>query len=63
MEFLLLFWVFFKVGLFTVGGGLAAIPLLQEEVLGENQVLFQKGDFGNKMYFIKSGKIKISRHS
>ncbi len=36
MEFLLLFWVFFKVGLFTVGGGLAAIPLLQEEVLNRN---------------------------
>lgn len=33
MSYLLLFWVFFKVGLFTIGGGLAAIPLLQEEVL------------------------------
>jgi len=35
------------------------LPLLQKEVLSENQILFQKGDFGNKMYFIKSGKIKI----
>ena len=33
MEYLILFWVFFKVGLFTVGGGLAAIPLLQAEIL------------------------------
>jgi chromate transporter len=33
MEYVLLFFIFFKVGLFTVGGGLAAIPLLQEEVL------------------------------
>lgn len=28
-----LYFIFFKVGLFTIGGGLAAIPLLQEEVL------------------------------
>lgn len=35
MELLYMFWVFFKVGLFTVGGGLAAIPLLQVEVLNE----------------------------
>jgi chromate transporter len=33
MELFLMFLVFLKVGLFTVGGGLAAIPLLQEEVL------------------------------
>lgn len=32
-ELLLLFLIFFKVGLFTVGGGLAAIPLIQEEVV------------------------------
>jgi chromate transporter len=35
MELLYMFWIFFKVGLFTVGGGLAAIPLLQVEVLNE----------------------------
>jgi chromate transporter len=29
----MLYLIFFKVGLFTIGGGLAAIPLLQEEVL------------------------------
>jgi chromate transporter len=33
MELLFLFWIFFKVGLFTVGGGLAAIPLIQAEVI------------------------------
>lgn len=33
MALLKMFLIFFKVGLFTVGGGLAAIPLLQEEVL------------------------------
>ncbi len=35
------------------------MPLLEEEILSENQVLFHKGDFGNKIYFIKLGKIKI----
>ncbi len=34
-------------------------PLLKEEVFTENQIIFQKGDFGNKMYFIESGKVKI----
>ncbi len=33
LEYIILFFIFFKVGLFTIGGGLAAIPLLQEEVL------------------------------
>ncbi len=33
MEYIYLFLIFFKVGIFTIGGGLAAIPLLQEEVL------------------------------
>jgi len=33
MEYLYLYWIFFKVGLFTIGGGLAAIPLLQDEVI------------------------------
>ena len=33
IELVKLFFIFFKVGLFTIGGGLAAIPLLQEEVL------------------------------
>jgi chromate transporter len=33
MNYVTLFLIFFKVGLFTVGGGLAAIPLIQEEVV------------------------------
>lgn len=32
-EIIKMFFIFFKVGLFTIGGGLAAIPLLQDEVL------------------------------
>ena len=28
-----LFWSFFKIGLFTFGGGYAMIPLIQREVI------------------------------
>lgn len=31
-----LYWCFFKIGLFTVGGGLAALPLIQTQVVGEH---------------------------
>ena len=30
---LLLFWTFFKIGLFTIGGGYAMIPLIEQEAL------------------------------
>ena len=33
MILLLLFWEFFKVGLFTFGGGLAMIPLIKDVVI------------------------------
>ena len=33
MIYLLLFWTFAKVGLFTIGGGYAMIPLIQQEVI------------------------------
>lgn len=32
MTYLLLFYTFFKIGLFTIGGGYAMIPLIQSEV-------------------------------
>ena len=32
MIFLILFWTFFKIGLFTFGGGYAMLPLIQSEV-------------------------------
>jgi len=32
-DYLLLFWIFFKTGLFTVGGGMAMIPLVQQELV------------------------------
>lgn len=33
MIYLSLFWVFFQVGLFSIGGGLAAIPLIQNQIV------------------------------
>jgi chromate transporter len=33
MIYLTLFWTFFKIGLFTFGGGYAMLPLIQAEVL------------------------------
>ncbi len=33
MIFLTLFWTFFKIGLFTFGGGYAMLPLIEQQVL------------------------------
>lgn len=34
MIYLELFWIFFKIGLFTIGGGYAMIPMINEEIVG-----------------------------
>lgn len=34
LELLNLFWIFFKIGLFTFGGGYAMIPLIEQEIVG-----------------------------
>lgn len=36
MIFLELFWTFFKIGLFTFGGGYAMLPLIQEQVIAHS---------------------------
>ena len=36
MIYLELFWTFFKIGLFTFGGGYAMLPLIQSEVIAHN---------------------------
>ena len=38
MSYLLLFFTFFKIGLFTFGGGYAMLPLIQAEVVNHNWV-------------------------
>ncbi len=38
MIFLKLFLTFFKIGLFTIGGGYAMLPLIQAEVLANNWI-------------------------
>ncbi|MDO5707649.1 MAG: chromate transporter [Andreesenia angusta] len=34
-----LFWLFFKIGLFTIGGGYAMIPIIQDEVVEKQELL------------------------
>ncbi len=41
MIYLELFWSFFQVGLFSFGGGYAALPLIQEQVLESHKWLTQ----------------------
>jgi len=36
MIYLSLFWVFLQIGLFSIGGGYAAIPLIQSKIVEEN---------------------------
>lgn len=38
VEILTLFWIFFKIGLFTFGGGYAMIPLIRQELVGGGYV-------------------------
>ena len=42
MSFLHLFFTFLKIGLFTIGGGYAMIPLIQSEVLGKGWLTQQQ---------------------
>ena len=39
MLLLTLFWVFIQVGLFSVGGGYAAIPLIQEQIVNIHKLM------------------------
>lgn len=38
LELLQLFWIFFKIGLFTFGGGYAMIPLMKSEIVGRGYI-------------------------
>lgn len=35
LELLEMFWIFFKIGLFTIGGGYAMIPMITDQVVGK----------------------------
>ncbi len=41
LEILTLFWIFFKIGLFTFGGGYAMIPLIQAEMVGRGYIDYE----------------------
>jgi chromate transporter len=41
MIYLQLFWTFFKIGLFTIGGGYAMLPMIQNEVVGAKEWITQ----------------------
>jgi chromate transporter len=38
LELITLFWIFFKIGLFTFGGGYAMIPLIESELVGRGYI-------------------------
>lgn len=42
MSFLILFWEYFKIGLFTIGGGYAMLPMVQQVVLKHNWLTEQE---------------------
>jgi len=52
MNLLSLYFIFFKIGLFTIGGGLAALPLLQSEALARHW--FSIADFFNMVAISES---------
>ena len=41
-----LFWIFFKIGTFTLGGGYAMVPLIQDEIV-EKKKWIEKEEFIN----------------
>lgn len=42
MEYLSLYFIFFKIGLFTIGGGYAMIPLIQQELIQGGYLTIQE---------------------
>ena len=41
-----LFWIFFKISTFTLGGGYAMVPLIQDEIV-EKKKWIEKEEFIN----------------
>lgn len=42
IDLLRLFWIFCKIGMFTIGGGMAMIPLIQQELVDRNLMTLQE---------------------
>ncbi|MBQ3107194.1 MAG: chromate transporter, partial [Firmicutes bacterium] len=52
MIYLILFWEFFQIGLFAVGGGLATLPFLSE--LGSRRGWFNENDLADMLAISES---------
>ena len=48
-----LFWIFFKIGTFTLGGGYAMVPLIQDEIV-EKKKWIEKEEFINLLALAQS---------
>ena len=48
-----LFWIFFKIGSFTLGGGYAMVPLIQDEIV-EKKKWIEKEEFINLLALAQS---------
>ena len=59
-RYLELFWSFFKIGLFTFGGGYAMIPIIQNEVI-RRRGWIEERDFLDLLTLAQSGPGPISR--
>ncbi len=51
--YLELFWIFFKIGAFTLGGGYAMVPLIQNEIV-EKKKWIEKEDFVDMLALAQS---------
>lgn len=57
-----LFWSFFKIGLFTLGGGYAMIPLIEQEVVGRRHWISSE-EFSEALTLAQSAPGPISVNS
>ncbi|NLJ41932.1 MAG: chromate transporter [Clostridiales bacterium] len=58
-KYLEMFWVFFKIGVFTIGGGFTMIPLIEAEVV-ENKKWIKKEEFVDTLALAQSSPGSIA---
>ena len=61
MIYLELFWSFFQIGLFSIGGGYAAMPLIQDQVVDIHPWLTMTG-FADIMAIAEMTPAQCSNH-